>query len=310
MAEMSNAIRAFAPMPWSVLVLGETGTGKELVARALHDLSPRASEPFVVVNCGTIPEDLAESTLFGHERGAFTGADRKKRGLVEEVGNGTLFLDEIGELSLRLQVKLLRLLEAGTFRRVGGEHERRFEGRVVAATWRVLEDPQERGPFREDLYYRLAACVIRVPPLRERQEDIPDLAAHLLEASLSRLSGDREIHLARDSLNLLLSQHWPGNVRELENAIRGAIARSIIQGASTLEPEHFQPNSKSSGHSMTSDHHTDLQTATTRFQQQLVSSVLEACQGNRTKAAQTLGVSRQWLHNLISRWGMAEPNNR
>ncbi len=234
MRELASAVRAFAPMPWPALVLGETGTGKEAVARALHDLSPRKGKPFLPINCGAIPDELAESLLFGHERGAFTGADRRKEGIAETVGEGTLFLDEVGELSPRLQVKLLRLLQQGTYTRVGGDRELRFAGRIVAATHRRIDSTGEYA-FRADLYHRLAACVLRVPPLRDRREDIPALADHLLARALSEVPGARPLGLAPDALAWLQVAEWPGNVRELENTLRSAIARGLAGGVDRLK---------------------------------------------------------------------------
>ena len=302
MIEMSQAARAFAPMPWPVLILGETGTGKELVARALHELSPRSESAFVAVNCGAIPEDLAESILFGHERGSFTGADRQKIGVVEEVGHGTLFLDEVAELTPRLQIKLLRLLQEGTFRRVGGDREHRFFGRILAATWREIDKPDQRGPFREDLYYRIAACVIRVPALRDRTSDIPGLAKRLVTIALEGVPGQQALTLSQAAIRQLAAGAWHGNVRELENVLRSAIARCLAEGAARIEPTHLIPIRETGGHPIAPDTAMDLQTATERFQQQMISTALKATDGNRTKAAERLGVSRQWLHSLLARW--------
>ncbi|NOY28216.1 MAG: sigma-54-dependent Fis family transcriptional regulator, partial [Oligoflexia bacterium] len=217
------AIHAFAPMPWPALILGETGTGKEAIAHALHHLSARADEAFLALNCGAIVEGLAESTLFGHERGAFTGAARRQAGIVERVGAGTLFLDEVSELSPALQVKLLRLLQEGVFERVGGDQVLRFAGRIVAATHRPLDRPDQRQGFRDDLYFRLAACIIRVPPLRERREDIPALATHLLERATRELQLAAPPALSAEALDDLKDRAWPGNVRQLENVLRAAV---------------------------------------------------------------------------------------
>ena len=305
MMELSQAVRAFAPMPWPVLILGETGTGKELVARALHRLSPRAGSPFVAVNCGAIPEDLAESTLFGHERGAFTGADRQGVGVVDEVGAGTLFLDEVAELTPRLQIKLLRLLQEGTYRRVGGGVEHQFRGRILAATWRDVDRAGQRGDFREDLYYRIAACVVRVPPLRDRASDIPALAKRLVDIALKGVPGDQKVRLSTAAIRQLMASSWNGNVRELENVLRAAIARSLSTGAIRIEPAHLTPANQTAEQPIFIDATTDLLAATERFQQQMVHSALEATGGNRTKAAERLGVSRQWLYSLLTKWESA-----
>lgn len=301
MRTLFAAIRAFAPMPWPALVLGETGTGKEAVAEALHRLSPRADAPFVPVNCGAIPEELAESTLFGHEKGAFTGADRRREGLVERVGRGTLFLDEVGELSPRAQVKLLRLLQEGTFERVGGEHPLRFEGRVVAATHRPVDDPGRRDTFREDLYHRLAACVLTVPPVRDRRADIPLLAEHLLRRSLAELPGTPAVRLGPAAVAWLQEQAWPGNVRELSNALRRALALALARGADEIGREDLgAPPSRPREEVLAGG----LEEATDAFQRARVEEALAAVGGNKSRAAERLGVSRQWLHKLLARWGV------
>ncbi len=208
-----------APTSTSVLVCGESGTGKELVARALHELGPHPAGPFVAVNCGALPRELAESELFGHERGAFTGAAVRRAGWFEEASGGTLVLDEIGELPLDLQPKLLRVLETGRLRRVGGAGEIPVRVRVVAMTLRNLEGEVARRNFREDLYYRLAGFCVRLPPLRERRGDIPILAGHFLREIAAEV-GPRQLEPA--ALAALTTASWPGNVRELRNAIRRA----------------------------------------------------------------------------------------
>jgi len=295
MLELSRGVHAFAVMPWPVLILGETGTGKEAIAKSIHGLSSFSEGPFVPVNCGAIPEELAESVFFGHERGAFTGAQQQKDGLVTRARGGTLFLDEVGELTARLQVKLLRLLQEGTYEKVGGDRELRFTGRIVAATHRQLDS--DLGGFREDLYYRLAACVLRSPPLRERREDIPALAEHLLSRAIEPLPGPPELELSAEAVAMLGARGWPGNVRELENAIRGAVARCIGSGGQVLQPHHF-PRAGAGG----VEESVDLAEATKRFQQERVQAALAACEGNRSKTASMLGVSRQWLHRLLTRW--------
>ncbi len=303
MVELLATIQAFAPMPWPALILGETGTGKELAARALHDLSPRQTLPFVAVNCGAIPEDLAESTLFGHEQGAFTGATQSKAGLVERVAGGTLFLDEVGELTPRLQVKLLRLLQQSSYERVGGLSERLFEGRVLAATHRPLEDPDKRGSFREDLYHRLAACVLHVPPLRERGADIPALAQHLLERALSEIPNGPALTLSEGALEALQARPWPGNIRELENVLRGAIARALADKVQHIAVRHCDGPRQPERELQPQDIQ-NLADATEVFQRQRVQQALAVCQDNRTEAAKRLGVSRQWLHRLIAKWNV------
>ena len=304
MEELRGTIAAFAPMPWPALILGETGTGKETIARSLHTLSPRADRPFVPVNCGAIPESLAESLLFGHEKGAFTGADRQKAGLVERVDGGTLFLDEVGELPATAQVKLLRLLQEGTYERVGGERELAFNGRIVAATLRAVDRPEERGDFREDLYHRLGACVLRAPALRDHRVDVPIIAEYLLERSLKELGGV-QLQLSVDALAALRTRGWPGNVRELENCLRSAIARALAAHSPAIEPGHLEGDTaREEAQALGSlVLPVDLVEATERYQQALVRAALEEAAGNRTRAAEQLGVSRQWLHRLVTRWG-------
>ena len=223
MAGVYRTIEKVAAYATTVLIQGESGTGKELVAHALHARSPRKERPFVAVNCGAIPEALLESELFGHRRGAFTDAVADKRGLFEEAHEGTLFLDEIGELPLATQVKLLRVLQEGTLRRLGDTKDRDVDVRVVAATVRDLREEVEEGRFREDLFYRLNVLPLRVPPLRERREDIPLLVDHFIERNNVRL-GTRIRGLDDKARKLMLAYHWPGNVRELENVLERAMA--------------------------------------------------------------------------------------
>ena len=314
MQDLARAVRGFAAVPWPVLVTGETGTGKELVARALHELSPRADKPFVAINCAAIPDELAESVLFGHEKGAFTGADRRKEGLLERTADGTLFLDEVGELSARVQAKLLRVLQEGRYERLGGDRELHFHGRIVAATLRALKT--DGSGFREDLYHRLGACVIRVPPLRERREDIRALANHLLARALAEVNG-AQVSLSEALLAEIEAMPWPGNVRELDNALKGALARAIARGDRALLPEHIEapqpdaprapPRASEGALCLVSGDTSvplsgNLSEATEQLQRTLVRSALARAEGNRQAAAQSLGVSRQWLHTLLTRW--------
>jgi transcriptional regulator with PAS, ATPase and Fis domain len=219
MAGVLRMIRLIGPTDVTALVLGETGVGKEMVAQALHPASPRAKGPFVKINCAAMPYDLLESELFGYERGAFTGAERRKLGRFERADRGTIFLDEIGEMAPPLQAKLLHVLQDGTFSRLGGHDEVRVDVRIVAATNRELRALVERGQFREDLYYRLCVVNVRVPPLRERHDEIPDLIEEFLDGSARRDQRPRPT-LSAETADRLLRHHWPGNVRELENAIR------------------------------------------------------------------------------------------
>ncbi|MBX2803784.1 MAG: sigma 54-interacting transcriptional regulator [Myxococcales bacterium] len=304
MEEAYTAIRAFAPMPWPVLILGETGTGKEAAAAAVHDLSGR-SGPFVAVNCGTLAPELAESTLFGHERGAFTGADRARGGLVERATSGTLFLDEVGELPAAVQTKLLRLLQEGTYRRLGDERERRFAGRIVAATHRDVAATDGPDSFRADLYHRLSACVVRMPALRRRTSDLPELAAHLLRRTLAEVPDAPQLTLSDDVLAELRRRSWPGNVRQLVNVLRGGVALAIARGDDALRVSDLAP--AAGGSADPGSWPSDLMAATELFQQARVRMALTEAEGNKTQAATALGVSRQWLHRLIARWDQQGP---
>ena len=227
---------AVAPYPTPVLVRGPSGAGKELIARRIHALSPRASGPFVKINCGAIPESLAESELFGHLRGAFTGATTDRKGVFERAHGGTLLLDEVGELSPSTQVKLLRVLQEGTFTPVGGERDRHSDARVVAATHRDLDAAVSAGTFREDLFYRLAVFEVRVPALLERTEDLPLLIRHLLETTAQRM-GRPTPKVPRDVMTRLLTHDWPGNVRELQNVLEGAL---VVSDGNTLVSPLFR----------------------------------------------------------------------
>ncbi|MDE1178366.1 MAG: sigma-54 dependent transcriptional regulator [Edaphobacter sp.] len=228
MSELAELIRLVAPRTATVLIEGETGTGKEVVAKAIHKLSERASKPFVVLNCAAIPESLLEAELFGHTRGAFTGAVQSRTGRIEAAHGGTLFLDEIGEMPLALQAKMLRFLEYGELQRVGDNETMRVDVRVVAATHQPLEKRSEEGSFRLDLYHRLAVFPVEVPPLRERMEDLPMLAEHLLAALGQRAPRK---HLHADALERLRGHHWPGNVRELMHVLE----RAAILSADRME---------------------------------------------------------------------------
>jgi len=242
---LMELVARVAASPAPVVIVGETGTGKELIARAIHRLSHVASGPMVALNCGAIPEELCESELFGHERGAFTGAGTTRRGVFEEADGGTLLLDEIGELPLRLQAKLLRVLESGTMRRVGGWGERPVNVRVLAATHRDLVEAMEAGRFREDLYHRLATVVLPVPPLRERRADIPLLAEHFLHHERPTR---RDVRFGPGVLQWMAQQRWPGNVRELRNAVHRAslLGGPVVQVADLqCDPRRPAPASES-----------------------------------------------------------------
>ena len=233
MARVKTMIEKVAPTDAAVIVLGETGTGKELVARRIHDRSGRASAPFVAINCGALPENLVESEFFGHRKGAFTGADTARKGLFEVAHSGTLFLDELGELSKTMQVKLLRFLESGEIRRVGENEPFHVDVRIVSATNRDLRRMVTEETFREDLYYRVNTFEIHLPPLRERKEDIPELAEFLIARHLKRCDVPDGM-LAADTIELLLNHEWSGNVRELANALEHAV---ILSDGITISPD-------------------------------------------------------------------------
>src|SRR5262245_43458411 len=222
MGAVHRMIATVAPSDATVLILGETGTGKELAARSLWQQSKRAEMPFVPINCAALPENLVESELFGHAKNAFTGADREKKGLFEVANGGTVFLDELGELNKNIQVKLLRFLESGEIRRVGDTEPRRLDVRVLCATNRDLREMIKKDDFREDLYFRINTFEIRLPPLRERRADIPDLAQHLLARAARRAADQVAELLGREAVEVLLEYDWPGNVRELANVMEHA----------------------------------------------------------------------------------------
>lgn len=303
--------RKVARHPSTVLITGESGTGKELVARLIHDEGPRAERSFVAVNCGAIPETLLESELFGHAKGSFTGATTDKPGLFEEADGGTLFLDEIGELPASLQVKLLRALQEGEVRRVGANASRRVDVRVIAATNRDLAADVSASRFRGDLYYRVNVVSIRLPPLRERREDVAELALHFLRRHNARLSLDVR-HIAPDAMRMLTSYAWPGNVRELENVIERAL---VMASGSTIEPAHLVDLTATPRTATTTPSteaatpaFTDLSVKrhTEQLERVLIQRALEQTRGNRTRAAQLLELSHRALLYKIRDYGLGD----
>lgn len=295
--EVFAAIRKVATTDAPVLVVGESGTGKELVARAIHHQSARKEGPFVAINCGAIPENLLESELFGHEKGAFTGAHVQRKGRIESAQGGTLFLDEIGELSLPLQVKLLRFLQEHKIERVGGREEIAVDARVMAATNTDLKKAMSDGRFREDLYYRLSVVNIPIPPLRERGEDILLLAKALLQRysaeSKKKIGG-----LSRQAINALQTYGWPGNVRELENRIKRAVIMAEGQRLTPEDLELASPYAKYEGQG--------LKEAREALEKEIIQRALAKNKGNITQTATELGVSRPTLHQLIEKLGIRE----
>jgi two-component system response regulator AtoC len=305
MQEVLRQVRKVAPQKSTVLLQGESGTGKELVARALHDGSPRAAFPFVAVNCGAIPAELLESELFGHVKGAFTDASRTRKGLAEEADGGTLFLDEIGELPLRLQPKLLRFLEDEEVRPLGDVRARKVDVRVVAATGRDLRRAVAAGEFREDLLYRLDVVAIRLPPLRERREDVEALAAHFL-ARHARLRPEiGELRLSEEAREALLAHRWPGNVRELEHALERAVV--LADGAVVREedlPDAVRAAAVPPAAALEPDGTLSVKRATRALEERLIRAALERTGGNRTRAAELLELSYRALLYKIKDYGI------
>ena len=289
---MLDLVGRAAPTDSTVLILGETGSGKEMVAKLLHARSPRRRRPFVTVECATLQESLLQSELFGHERGAFTGADRAKPGLFEVAHGGTLFLDEIGEVSLATQVKLLRVLDASTFRRVGGTREIRVDARVLAATNRDLAVMVQQGLFRQDLYYRLSTVTVTVPPLRDRTDDVERLAAHFTALFNQRFGTARRISPA--ALAALRAHAWPGNVRELMHTIESAM---IVCDGPEIQPHHLPAaltHDRIAGAPTASQIPTLRETERTQIR-----AALESTAGHRAQAARLLGISERNLYRKI-----------
>ncbi|QDV05882.1 Transcriptional regulatory protein ZraR [Planctomycetes bacterium Poly30] len=300
-AELRRTITRVAQTEATVLIQGENGTGKELVARTIHESGPRAGRPFVVVNCGAIPESLVESELFGHERGAFTGADRPSIGLFEAAHGGTLFLDEVGELPLAVQPVLLRAIQFGEIRPVGSNSTREVDCRVLAATNRDLEAEQARGTFREDLYYRLATLLVRVPPLRERIEDLPELLQTFLERSLP-IDQRTPVRIEDAAILALQAHEWPGNVRELENAAVRLMTFSDGEVIRSQDVEKFVTRAMGRVEDVASGGLPTLDLeALERF---AIIQALETCSGARAATAAALGISIKTLYNKIRRYGI------
>jgi two-component system response regulator PilR (NtrC family) len=311
MEKLKQTVRTVASTASTVLIHGESGTGKELVARAVHICSPRATEPFVSVNCGAFPETLLESELFGYLKGAFTGATQNKRGLFEVAGGGTIFLDEISEMTLAMQVKLLRVLQERTVRPVGGTSEISIDVRVIAATNRDLDKAVAENLFREDLYYRLSVIPIRVPDLRERREDIPLLANHFLKKYAT--AANRSIlRLHKDALDALCDYEWPGNVRQLENTIERAVALEMTNELHVeLPAERPKVRAAAAGASAgTSDIGTGavlpqgvgMEGYVASIERSLLQSALDRSNGVQTKAADLLSISYRSFRHLMKKY--------
>jgi len=296
MEEIFNLIPEVAKSDSSILLIGETGTGKELVAKAIHAKSKRSHRPFIAINCGAIPDSLLESELFGHQKGAFTGAIHGRKGFLEVVSEGTLFLDEIGDISPKMQIDLLRVLEEKKIIRIGSREPIEVDFRLISATRRDLEKEIITGTFREDFFYRINVINIHIPPLRKRKDDIPLLVHHFLE-KYSHETTKRVDHVKEDAMQLLQDYDWPGNVRELENAIERAVvlSKSRTLGSDNFSFLHSPPTSI-------------LKARTLReMEKNHIQQILEDCSWNVTKSSKILGINRVTLHKMINRYNLKKP---
>lgn len=297
MQEIFTVIRKVATTDAPVLIMGESGTGKELIAQAVHSQSHRKSNPFVVINCGAIPENLLESELFGHEKGSFTGAHVQRKGRIEMAAGGTLFLDEIGELPLSLQVKILRFLQEKVIERIGGREQIEVDARVIAATNRDLKEGMKNGSFREDLYFRLGVIFIAIPPLRDRGSDVILLAKSFLD----KFSAENKKKLkgfTNQAIDAIEQYGWPGNVRELENRVKRAV---IMADGKKVTPEDLEMTSPDSKYQ-----NMGLKEAREALEKEMVLNALARNRGNLSKAALDLGVSRPTLYDLMEKFDISK----
>ncbi len=307
MAKILEIVAKVAETKSTILIQGESGTGKELLAKAVHYNSPRRDEPFIAVNCGAIPQALIESELFGHVKGAFTGADKDKQGLIEASHGGTLFLDEVGDLSSDMQVKMLRVLQEEEVRPVGSTRIRKVNLRLLAATNKDLESLAGSDAFREDLFYRLAVIRLTIPPLRERPEDVPLLANHFIREMARKHNRPRR-KITEQALNHLSLLDWPGNVRQLQNVMEQAL---LLSDGPVIDREYLPPLSGGGGRGFgvsvprgVIDLKSALAQVTEEVERRVIAQALKALNQNRTKAAQALGVSRRTLLNKIKAYGL------
>jgi DNA-binding NtrC family response regulator len=299
MEQVFDLIDTVADSRATILVTGESGTGKELVARALHYHSTRANGPFIRINCAALPKELMESELFGHEKGAFTGAIKQTRGRFEMADGGTLLLDEISEIDPALQAKLLRVLQEREFERIGSAHTIKVDVRIIATTNRVLQQEVEAGHFREDLFYRLNVIEINLPPLRERKEDIPTLVRHFIDR-FTKENGKATSGIADAALERLVQHDWPGNVRELENYIERAV---VVSRGPLLAMEDFPQRMNAGPRNRVEEDGLQVGLTVYEMERRLIMKSLEACQGNRTEAATRLGISTRTLRNKLHEYG-------
>ncbi|MGZ4814466.1 MAG: sigma-54-dependent transcriptional regulator [Terriglobales bacterium] len=308
MAKLKQTVRTVATTSSTVLIHGESGTGKELVARAVHACSPRAAEPFVSINCGAFPETLLESELFGYVKGAFTGANTNKNGLFEVANGGTIFLDEISEMTLAMQVKLLRVLQERCLRPVGGTNEISIDVRVIAATNKSLDDLVAENLFREDLYYRLSVIPVEVPPLRERREDIPLLANHFLK-KYAPAAGKSILRISQDALKLLCSYEWPGNVRQLENTVERAVALEETNELRVELPTE-RPKARAAaaavggsiGVPFIPNEGLDMERYVADLEKGMILHALKQSNGVQTRAAELLKLSYRSFRHLLKKY--------
>jgi len=298
MQNVQEMIDAVGTTDTTVLILGESGTGKEMVAQAIHECSPRAQRELVPIDGNGLQENLFESELFGHERGAFTGADRQKKGLIEEAAGSTLFLDEIGDIGSAIQAKLLRVLETSTFRRLGGNKTLNSDARIVTATNRDIEAMSRAGTFRSDLYFRLSRFVITIPPLRERREDIEPLARHFL----ALLTRNAPTSISAEALKMLLAYDWPGNVRELRNAIERAIILARPGNPVRVEHLSFIPRNQAGEVVLRFGQDPNLE----QIEREYLRQVMAKHGGNRQKTAAVLGISERHIYRLIEKYSFGD----
>ncbi len=298
--EMMDVGKRAATSTASILLLGESGTGKEVLARAIHGWSPRRDMPFVGVNCTALHGHLLESELFGHEKGAFTGAEKLKRGRFEAARGGTLLLDEIGATQPDFQVKLLRVLQEGVFERVGGERTIEADVRIIAATNRDLEKAIDDGSFLGDLYYRLNVVAIQVPPLRDRRDDIPELARFFIRKHAHQVNRD-VLDLTQPAIDALVSHDWPGNIRELENAVQRAVVLGTGEQIELDElPHHVRGGEESAKEPIPDGYHAAMEA----YQRRLIQQALQETDGNQSKAAERLGLQRTYMSRLMKSLGL------
>ncbi|WP_459554405.1 sigma-54-dependent transcriptional regulator [Lacunimicrobium album] len=304
MQKVKQLIDRIAATDSAVMILGETGTGKELVARRIHEKSHRSHMPFVAVNCGALPENLVESEFFGHKKGAFTGADTHRKGLLEVANGGTLFLDELGELDKSMQVKLLRFLESGEVRRIGENDSFHVDVRIVCATNRDLQDMVRHGTFREDLFFRVNTFEINLPPLRERKDDIPPIARTLIARHMKRASVPDDI-ITPEAIRVLKAYEWSGNVRELANALEHAV---ILSNGNAITPDDLPGNitglsqSRRSSNDSESGSAVDKTQTLREMEMQVIYRVLSKHQGDKPKAATELGIALKTLYNKLNQY--------